>query len=1165
MTLFPSPLRALFAALLCLGGLAAGPARAQDPDLGDPAQAGPALPPVAQTDSDDPGKAILAAAQPFAGRTLESVAVECDDPETCGPERQPLFMSLVRLELGKPVSPAQVVEAWSRLTRTEAFRALGVHFTPASAEGNGVRLVFKGLAQALITSVDVEYADAASRWYPKQFDTQIKKRILLRKGGNYPIDHPEQIERQVANVMELYERLGYRGTEVRIEPEYEDARRTRVRVVVHVKEGDQDPIGGVLLQGNANKSYTEALEPVETGERVDFWQDFFRFVGIGTYERRRFREQLKTLEQQYRDEGWFSARVRLEDVLRRDGKVWPLVRVQEGPRVELTFEGNESISDDALRAATTFIGSGAIDDTELEGSKAAIVQAYQALGHYYVQVAMRRVKVDATGTRQRIIFHIDEGPQVYVRTVRFEGNRKLSDARLQRAMETQGIGADRVIGAFDASRAVLQDARLANDLTAIRDLYRLRGYAGIRFRCMPEGQDPGVWEALGRLKPAEDAHDRLRGRFDVWSDDPAQARCFRVDRDRDSRVVDVVVELDEGPRTTVNRVEMREILRRMPPSMQDDAYELLQKLGFTDPQRNWRRRIGLNRQQIVSLEGFILRFYRGQGFTRAVVVAHCADDPKEPHPGPPPRTRSTTSAGPGGLPQVVGEAPDETCSEAALYGRKVDHINFRVRKGPKTIVEGILIRGNLQTSERTIRKELLFREGQPLATDDLFLSQSNLRSLGLFESVKVETIGASEAGADSPDAQADADDAADDISPVVVKVNVEESSRFQIQGSFGLSVESSPLTTDTLPLLFVLGTTLRDRNLLRWGLEGRLTAKHANRLTNPTAFYGDESRWEFGPGVTDRRFLSTRIVGSLDGTAQGGLTDQRDLYERRADLTGTLSYDFSNLSYPSDWGRGMLGSFKTTYGRKQLRELTRRNQIPEFGDPVNELKFQPQFTIDKRDNPLHPTRGLLAALDSEARFNSNALVPSLYEPALKETLTTQYVQSFLERRLILVPTLRLGAAQTRDVADERLRDFLFKAGGDAVTHPVRGYADASIDACDGHYKRRGCSSAVDPTDDRILRTVGGRAYVGGSFEARFPTFVFDDFWFAAFADVGAVAPTWSDLATSGWDRFYPSAGGGLRWLVTGQIPLRLDVGMPLRATVFSRAEPRLHLNIFYQL
>ena len=55
------------------------------------------------------------------------------------------------------------------------------------------------------------------------------------------------------------------------------------------------------------------------------------------------------------------------------------------------------------------------------------------------------------------------------------------------------------------------------------------------------------------------------------------------------------------------------------------------------------------------------------------------------------------------------------------------------------------------------------------------------------------------------------------------------------------------------------------------------------------------------------------------------------------------------------------------------------------------------------------------------------------------------------------------------------------------------------------------------------------------------------------------------MTTSGADRFYPSAGGGLRWLVTGQIPLRLDVAMPLRETVFSKAEPRLHLNIFYQL
>lgn len=1115
--------------LLC--GLA-GPARAQNAD--ETAQAAAPVEMVA-----DPCEAgFRGPAEALAGRTIATAAVTCDAPEVCGPEGQPLLTALLRLDPGTPVVPDAVVAACNRLLRTEAFRALAPRFE-TTADGRAA-LTFDGKGQIVITEVDVEYAETASFWYPKQFESQIKKRLSLRKGGNYPVDDPEAIARQEANVLDLYERLGYRGTQVRIEPRFHGERDTRVRVRVHIHEGAQDPIGGVLLQGHRARSYTEALAPIETGERVDFWQRLFRFMGVGTYERRRFREQLKTLEQQYRDEGFFAARIRLEDVLRQGGEVFPLVRILEGPRVELHFEGNRTLPDEALRAVTTFGANGAIDDTEIEASRLAIVAAYQAQGHYHVQIAPRRDRLDREGLRQRIIFHIDEGPKVYVRQIRFEGNARIATPRLAPVMETQGVGEGRVVGLTTASTAILQDARMANDLLAVRTLYRERGYAGIRFRCMPPGQDPAVWQALRALPPEEDVHGRLRGHFDVWSDDPALGRCFRVVPDRDPRLVDVIVEVDEGMRTTVRRVEMSEILREMPPEMQDDAYELLRNLGFTNRQRGWRRNIGLHRQQVVSLEGFILRFYRGQGHTHAVVQAHCADAPTAP--GAPP------------LPPPDPAAPDPTCSESALYGRKVDHIRFRIAKGPKSVVQGILIRGNLQTSDRTVRKELLFEEGEPLATDDLFTSQSNLRSLGLFESVKVETIGATEAAA-GPDA----------IAPVIVKVSVEESPRFQLQGSFGLSIESSPLTTDELPLLFVLGTTVRDRNFFQQGLEATLSARHANRLTNPTNFYGDESRWLFGPGLTDRRFLSTRLVGSLEGIVQAGLTSQRDLYERRGDLTGTLSYDFSNLSYPSEWGRGVLASFKTVYGRKQLRELTRRREIPAFGDPVNELSFQPRFTVDKRDNPLHPTRGFLAALDSEARFNSNTLVPSLLEPAVKETVTAQYVQALFDRQLILVPTVRIGAAQTRDVSDERLRDFLFKAGGDAVSHPVRGYADAAIDACNGRYRRRGCSSAVDPTDDRILRTVGGRAYVGGSFEARFPTFVFDDFWLAAFTDVAAVAPTYVDLAADGDDRFYPSVGGGLRWLVTGQIPLRLDIGVPLRETVFSRAEPRLHLNIFYQL
>ena len=47
--------------------------------------------------------------------------------------------------------------------------------------------------------------------------------------------------------------------------------------------------------------------------------------------------------------------------------------------------------------------------------------------------------------------------------------------------------------------------------------------------------------------------------------------------------------------------------------------------------------------------------------------------------------------------------------------------------------------------------------------------------------------------------------------------------------------------------------------------------------------------------------------------------------------------------------------------------------------------------------------------------------------------------------------------------------------------------------------------------------------------------------------------------------FQVSAGGGLRMLVSGQIPLRLDLAYPLTTTPFSEQDLRLHVNIFYQL
>ena len=81
--------------------------------------------------------------------------------------------------------------------------------------------------------------------------------------------------------------------------------------------------------------------------------------------------------------------------------------------------------------------------------------------------------------------------------------------------------------------------------------------------------------------------------------------------------------------------------------------------------------------------------------------------------------------------------------------------------------------------------------------------------------------------------------------------------------------------------------------------------------------------------------------------------------------------------------------------------------------------------------------------------------------------------------------------------------------------PIRGYEDASVEACNGsESKGRGgyCADVFPPglnaTDTfAIANRVGGRAMMLGGVETRFPTFALEDFWFAAFFDFGAIAPT----------------------------------------------------------
>lgn len=1092
--------------------------------------------------------ALVEQFEPLRGRPIQGVVIECDISACAEPARNAVLQQVARLPRGVFLQPEDVAEAWTRLKATGLFRDLRVE---GVARGSDVFVRFTGIWAVVITDLRIEYDRFESRLYPQQFRVEIKKRLSFRKGGPFPPQLPDgtfteedaqSLVEQQRKIIDLYQRQGYEGTQVEIRPEYHGENRKFVRVVVRLTEGTQPEVGQVLIEGNRAFPYSRIAAEISTGERADFWRDLFGAFGVGRYSQRQFKEELKAVEALYRQEGYVEARVRQEGIIQRgDGKVFPLVKVHEGPQVTVAFEGNESLDDDELAAVLTFSNSGAFDDTEIEGSIGAIQEAYQEVARYYVEVEAKSERLP--GGTVHITFKIEEGPQVYVRKVEVVGPSALSVDTVRGAMETKGVAEGGVINTFVASDGVLQDARITNDLLAIRALYYDQGFLGLRFRCADTRMTVPTWTAarLLELQGGDEMGPMVdpaffQGRFDVWSEDPIKHHCFLVEPDTDPRLVTLHLELTEGDRTTVDRVALDALLAGMDPEMQDEAFGLLATLGFFDEARQPIRRAGLNPKKIQALRSFILRYFHREGYLQADVTPVCfresgAARVRRGRPG-------------------ESEAARSDCTAGRLYGAHLARLQFEVEPGPRSEVDGVLLRGNLTTEPYIIRRELLLTDGGALGTEALFRSQANLRSLGLFDAVSVTTLGRTEGGTRYAHAN-----------PSTVLVTIEEGRYRLIDTVLGLQIASSPLTADQLPVLYTVGVSARHRNLFGIGLEGGAGFSHANRLDTPQDVSGDEASWELGLFVKDRRLFGTRLDLTVETPFKQGQTAQRDAYQQAFSAKAVVGYDFYNLSFPAEWGRGLRTTWTLEFHRERRRPLTRASERPAYGDFDNFLSLSPALIWDRRDNGLHPTRGWFASLQTEAV--SSALL-SDFEVSYKSTLTAQYVASFFDRRLIIAPIARLGAVFSDRSESNLPADFLFKAGGDGVALPVRGYADASIEACNGRDTDPACSAAFSTDDEEHLTplTVGGQAMATGSIEVRWPTFILDDFWLAAFGDVGAVPIQWSQVRT---DAFYPSVGGGLRWLVAGQIPLRLDVGVPLRATAFSTQEPRLHLNIFYSL
>jgi outer membrane protein insertion porin family len=711
--------------------------------------------------------------------------------------------------------------------------------------------------------------------------------------------------------------------------------------------------------------------------------------------------------------------------------------------------------------------------------------------------------------------------------VRFEGDAVLPVSQLARSFKLRADRPYQETAAREGARAVEERVRQEGYFEARvtvgppdwhaatnRVDLEVRVASGPRFRVAFEGRsalaEPLLDSALTfRSSGSADRFEQEASARQIEAAYRERGYHFATAEPHDTRDGDVRVirfAIDEGPQVTVESVTFAGRL-----AIRDS--ELARQIETSPPGLFDR---GLFRQEVLDRDvGVLLAYLRSRGHAEATVgpaEVHFSDDRSRVRiaipvaEGPRLRVGAVSIAGARvatareleaalpferGDPWEARRADDGQRSIEAFYAARGYHgaavrfdtrrhdstvdLHYDVDEGERTRIGRVLLRGLLLAREEVVRRTLPFQPGDVLLPGKLLDGQRRLGDLPAFDAVSVDPL--------RPPPVPFAD----------VEVTVRERKPWHLDFGFGYS------NADGVRGFVELG---HDDVL---GLGASLSVRQ--RLSGG----GDSTRW------AER----TDVLGHVPYVLGTPWWLDLDIFQA---MSGQLGYDLSHAGiwigarrdlFPDEI-RGLRGDL-----RYRLESVEYSNVDPALAasdvTPGRQLisSVTPVLTLDRRDEPLDPTRGSLHRISVETGTRHLGS-------------DVEFVKGQLETFWFLAwppPTVvalggRLGLAAPYGGSPALAIQDRFFAGG-ATT--VRGFRQ----------------DRLGPLDARGNPT-GGNARVVLNLEWRFPIWR----WLGGtvFVDSGAVTPEIADLRP---DQFRTGTGGGLR-LRTPVGPVRLDVGYALQ-------------------
>jgi len=516
----------ILVALLAVGtglkawGQSATPAGASSAATPDPSAAVIADPISLAAPQEPQTEHALAASEADAvsrwqGRVVKRISFEGVDAARLDP-----LPSHLAQAVGVPLSAENLEKSLREVFATGLFETVEVL---ASAQDDGVALVFSGTPRAFIGVVSVEGATGGT------MNTQLARASQLNAGTRFTAAKLSQAQDSMRS---LLADNGFHEPKITYIVTPNPAEQL-VDIAFHVASGVHARIGSVKVTGDPGMSVDEFRHyaHLRTGALMDHDVTNRALAGVLKHYRNleRLEAEIKVESQQYdaatkRTNFSFSA--------------------TQGPRVKVRVQG-ASLDQSAIRRLIPIYEEGTVDEDLLNEGNRRLRDYYQRLGYFDVKVDHRDqssgaaaavgANADANavvGTGQvEIVFSVNLGPRRRVEKVAVAGNHYFDSQTLKELLSVHSADSTDRHGAYS-------QALVSADVNALEAVYQNNGFSKVKVT--PETSTP---ETVLADNSTVDAAGR-----------PKNAMAAPASTAKVTAPLTVTYRIDEGPQLRVGSV-----------------------------------------------------------------------------------------------------------------------------------------------------------------------------------------------------------------------------------------------------------------------------------------------------------------------------------------------------------------------------------------------------------------------------------------------------------------------------------------------------------------------------------------------------------------------------------------------------------------------------------